>query len=766
MATINSALSLAVISNLLGASNDINTSVLNLSSGVKSNASVADFSVGSLLAYQSATLSTANVNAGQGKSLATTAKSALDQILSLLNDQKTLATQAADASLTDTDRANLNLEFQSITDEINRIATTTKFNSKVLLDGSASGTADLTTATGQSTENYTLLSTSDFSLSGTTASGYLDATGAFGTVATTSVGDVAGTAVISFDVSGVALAANAQVTINGSATVDFGLGTTTKEALATAFVAAAEASTNSDVRRFTYKDNGDGTVTVTTADLGDTDNAITFNVTGTDSGKVTTATFGGDNIIASAQSLSSISTKTLGSDRTLASGYSATLDSNLQGQLTGFTATLDTSGTQNTAIFTVDINGQTYTSQAVTLFGTGGYNSKGNTIKNGQVITFYNSSGATDSAGEFTDNAFTLTVDSAAGVADDITVSGASQDAFQTSLTTIAQSFTTQLDPNHINQSRSLVLSVTNATGGDFEIAAANGTIFDGILGFDAVGTNAKGNVNFIGDIFGTDGNVSNIGPFSYDSSTYTISTTINGEVYSADLSSSAATLGALTTEGLANGTGGSFNTATGLLTVGTGTTDLGTATTIVFHSASTTDGKQLLLDLSNLTDKSIDLSTSTLSTAFTDDLDTIFGVSNNPTLSFQVGASPTDTITLAIANSQTTALYKDDAGAGKTLSIATVSGATEASSVLDNAVNNVLSRIATVSSSITSFSSAITTNSVQINNFDAASNSLLNTDYALESTILADATLRYNSGISVLVQNQQRLQNLLKLLS
>lgn len=779
MATINSALSFAVISNLLGASRDINTSVLNLSGGVKTNASVADSSVGSILAYNSTALSSANINAGQGKSLVTTAKSALDQILSLLNDQKTLATKAADASLTDVDRANLNLEFQDLVTEINRIATTTKFNNKVLLDGTASGVADLTTATGQATENYTLLTTADYSVSGDTEAGDLATTNVFTPVATTAVGKTAGYATLDFATITAGAVTNAAITIGGDV-VTFSAGAGSSAAVvAAAFVAAANTAAtdinNTDVRKFTYVVSG-STVLVTGADLGTSADTTGFSLTARGGDGATTgisadaALFGGDPIDVtsgrSAETIASgsVSVATIGTLRTLASGYTATIDDNLQGQLTNLTATLDTSGTNNTVIFTADINGQTYTSQAVTLFGDVGYNGKGAIIKAAQDITFYNASGPQDSANEYTNNAFTLTV----GAADiDLTASSGTQDAFQTSLSTVAQGFETQLDANRINQSRSLILPVTNASGGNYTVAAAADTTFEGILGFDAVGANVKGNINFIGDIYGTDGNVTNIGPFSYNISTHTITTTVNGEVYTSDLSTSAADIASLTTEGLANGDGtGGFNTATNLLTVGTGTTAGGTATTIVFHSASTTDGKQLRLDLSNLTDKAIELSSPAQATTFTDDLDTLFGVANNPSLSFQVGYGSTDTIGVSLANSQTTALYKDDAGAGKTLDISTVAGANEASAVLDNAVSGVLTRIATASSSVSSFTSAITINNVQINNFDAASNTLLNTDYALESSLLANATLRYNAGISVLVQNQQNLESLLKLLS
>jgi flagellin len=49
-----------------------------------------------------------------------------------------LSVQAANGSLTDEDRGFLNVEFNSLTDELDRIANVTSFNGTQLLDGSAS----------------------------------------------------------------------------------------------------------------------------------------------------------------------------------------------------------------------------------------------------------------------------------------------------------------------------------------------------------------------------------------------------------------------------------------------------------------------------------------------------------------------------------------------------------------------------------------------------------------------------------------------------
>ncbi|MCE3232272.1 MAG: fliC [Rickettsiaceae bacterium] len=744
MSSIQSVISNAIIANLINSSQELNASVLNLASGIRYNASVADFSVGTLLKSSASTLGIANINAGQGKSLLQTAQGGLDQILELLQEQKDLAVQAQDDSLTDNELAVLNSSFQSLTTEINRIATTTKFNNKTLLDGTISGTTTLSTTTGQATENYTLLSTSDYSFSGTVAAGELATASTFAIKTSTSTGKTAGSATLTFATAGVT--GDATITIGGQA-LTFGDGAADATELATAFVTAAEISTNNTIRSFIYTDNGDGTVTVTSADLGTDMNATNFNLTNDSGGDVTAATFGSDSIIGADKNFGNAG-NTLGTNR---APTSDTLDAGLEGQFSNFTATLDTSGTQNSVVFTVDLNGQTYTSQAVTLFGGSGsgFNGKGNTIKNGQFITFYNADGPTDDNGEYTDNGFTLKIG-----ASDITIAGGTQDAFETDLTNTASGFLDQLEDNRLNQSRSIILSETNPSGGDFTISTVEvGSTFYGIEGFDAIGTNAKGDINFVGDGFGDSGNIGSIGEFSFNAATNTITVTIGDEVYSADISDNTANTG-----GIVDGAG-EYNSTTKTLTAGAGTV-------IVFHSASTDDGRQLRIDLSNITDTSIDLSSSTGQARFTDDLNALFGVDDNRALSFQVGDTSSNTIGVSIGSAKTTDIYLDDAGTSKTLDISATGDAAAAEDILDNAINTVIALSATANAGITSFTSAITNNNVSIQNYSAASSLLLNTDYALESSLYAQAALKVNSGIAVLAQEQSRLQNLLKLLS
>ncbi len=76
-------------------------------------------------------------NAQDGISLVQTAEGALGEVNSLLARMRELAIQSANGTLTDTDRAVVDAEFQALVSEVDRIAQSTAFNGVVLLNGTA-----------------------------------------------------------------------------------------------------------------------------------------------------------------------------------------------------------------------------------------------------------------------------------------------------------------------------------------------------------------------------------------------------------------------------------------------------------------------------------------------------------------------------------------------------------------------------------------------------------------------------------------------------
>jgi flagellin len=83
-------------------------------------------------------LGQASRNAQDGSSLAQTAEGALAEVHSSLHRMRELAIQASNGTYSTEDRAVLDVEFQAIIAEIDRIANSTEFNGIPLLDGSQS----------------------------------------------------------------------------------------------------------------------------------------------------------------------------------------------------------------------------------------------------------------------------------------------------------------------------------------------------------------------------------------------------------------------------------------------------------------------------------------------------------------------------------------------------------------------------------------------------------------------------------------------------
>jgi flagellin len=76
-------------------------------------------------------------NSQDGISMLQTAEGALSETHSILQRMRELSVQAANDTLTQQDRAYIQLEIDELRDEITRIGNTTQFNKKKLLDGSA-----------------------------------------------------------------------------------------------------------------------------------------------------------------------------------------------------------------------------------------------------------------------------------------------------------------------------------------------------------------------------------------------------------------------------------------------------------------------------------------------------------------------------------------------------------------------------------------------------------------------------------------------------
>jgi flagellin len=139
--TINSNIvSLNAQRNLNTSQSSLATSMERLSSGLRVNSSKDDAAGLAIADRMNAQIRGINVairNANDGISLAQTAEGALSTVTDALQRMRELAVQALNGSNGSGDRANLDTEYQQLSQEIVRIATQTKFNGSAIIGPSA-----------------------------------------------------------------------------------------------------------------------------------------------------------------------------------------------------------------------------------------------------------------------------------------------------------------------------------------------------------------------------------------------------------------------------------------------------------------------------------------------------------------------------------------------------------------------------------------------------------------------------------------------------
>jgi len=121
-------------------SGELNRSVERLSTGLRVNRAADDaagLTISERLRAQVRGLARASQNAGEGISFIQTAEGALNETNAILQRIRELAVQAANGTLTSNDRMEIQKEVDQLIDEIDRIAQTTEFNTKKILNGTA-----------------------------------------------------------------------------------------------------------------------------------------------------------------------------------------------------------------------------------------------------------------------------------------------------------------------------------------------------------------------------------------------------------------------------------------------------------------------------------------------------------------------------------------------------------------------------------------------------------------------------------------------------
>ena len=126
--------------NLAGSQMSLATSMQRLSSGLRVNSAkddAAGLAIASRMDAQVRGTTVAMRNANDGISMAQTAEGALATVTDALQRMRELAVQAQNGTNSTTDRANIDTEYQALSQEITRVAAQTKFNGTAIVGAGA-----------------------------------------------------------------------------------------------------------------------------------------------------------------------------------------------------------------------------------------------------------------------------------------------------------------------------------------------------------------------------------------------------------------------------------------------------------------------------------------------------------------------------------------------------------------------------------------------------------------------------------------------------
>ena len=166
LAIMTNAGALRTQANLMTTTRNLNKTIGRLSSGLRVTSAADDaagMAVTENMRGQLRGFQQAMRNGNDGVSILQTAESAYQSISDTLIRMRELAVEAANDSLSDTERGFLNTEFADLSTEITRISDVTEFNGINLLDGSAGtgGTMTFQVGTRNSTDDRITITLED-----------------------------------------------------------------------------------------------------------------------------------------------------------------------------------------------------------------------------------------------------------------------------------------------------------------------------------------------------------------------------------------------------------------------------------------------------------------------------------------------------------------------------------------------------------------------------------------------------------------------------
>ncbi|MFT6068802.1 MAG: flagellin [Bacteriovoracaceae bacterium] len=149
--------------NLKDVSKDETKSLERLSSGSRINSAsddAAGLAIATKLKAETTSMRQATRNANDGISFVQSAEGGLGEVSNILIRLRELGIQSASDTVGAEEREFMDLEYQQLTAEVDRIASSTKFNGKDLLNGEGDGVLDFHIGTNANEENTIQFDTS------------------------------------------------------------------------------------------------------------------------------------------------------------------------------------------------------------------------------------------------------------------------------------------------------------------------------------------------------------------------------------------------------------------------------------------------------------------------------------------------------------------------------------------------------------------------------------------------------------------------------
>jgi flagellin len=141
MTVINTNIGATIAQNAIGTNErSMATSMERLSTGLRINSAkddAAGLAIASRMTAQVSTLNMGVRNANDAISMIQTVEGASKEITNMLVRMKELAVQAASGTYSANDKGALDLEYEALKSEIDRVATNTKWNGDALMNGNA-----------------------------------------------------------------------------------------------------------------------------------------------------------------------------------------------------------------------------------------------------------------------------------------------------------------------------------------------------------------------------------------------------------------------------------------------------------------------------------------------------------------------------------------------------------------------------------------------------------------------------------------------------